>query len=250
MNHSTPKRYYIILATHRTGSNLLCRGLNDLNIAGHPGEFFMHVDTIDGPDPTLFGKPAEEFTKLMYQSGTTDNGVFGIKTMWQNLESAFNYYHQQGYTKASTPFALFNELFPAAKYIYIRREDKIRQAVSLVKAMKTGYYTSIQQDQAEVQSYSPNNIEYDEMLLHKVYQRLKLEDEQWDALIHKNSIQALRINYEEFTQNYESSIREALRFIGIESWSNAVIKSNPLRKQADNTNEEWVRRFKHYLSEQ
>src|SRR4051794_6151624 len=110
-------RSYLVCATPRSGSTLLCRALTQTGIAGRPEEYFeARRDTGHPPAPrdyfsgadridldALLGRehpvpPAPAYSSLEgiedYQDhiartldgGTTPNGVFGAKIMWGHLD--------------------------------------------------------------------------------------------------------------------------------------------------------------------
>jgi len=66
---------YIICATPRSGSNLLCEILSSLGFAGKPE---VHLWDPPGTEP----EPLVERWPRVLQAGTGDHGVFGIKLMW------------------------------------------------------------------------------------------------------------------------------------------------------------------------
>ena len=88
-----PLKCYLICANARCGSTLLSRALSDTGIAGHPDEYY-----VTGP-PEAFSPGArfwedgmlaqrhgisqrEDFLQLVYEVGSTPNGVFGATWMW------------------------------------------------------------------------------------------------------------------------------------------------------------------------
>ena len=69
--------------------------------------------------------------------GTTANGVFGAKLMWGYLgDSAELLRGIDGMGARPLP-DLLGRTFPGLRYVRITREDKVRQAVSLWKAVQT-----------------------------------------------------------------------------------------------------------------
>jgi trehalose 2-sulfotransferase len=89
-------RCYLICANARCGSTLLSRALSDTGIAGHPDEYFLTGPAEvfppgttfceDGPLARLHGViEREEFLRLVYRVGSTPNGLFGAKAMWNYI---------------------------------------------------------------------------------------------------------------------------------------------------------------------
>src|ERR1041384_2279142 len=84
-----PKISYVICAVQRSGSFLLCEALNNTGLAGVPEEYFLNNEEgwEDGTWARQHGvKTRPDYLNLVFEKGTTSNGVFGAKVMW-------NYFH-------------------------------------------------------------------------------------------------------------------------------------------------------------
>src|SRR3954468_893216 len=166
-----PDRSYLVCATPRSGSTLLCRALAQTGVAGRPEEYFeARRDTGRPPAPrdyfagaegigldALLGRehpqpPAPEYSSLAgvgdygehiartLERGTTPNGVFGAKIMWGHLDDL-------SALVGAEPPELFDRLGPERgherapspymRYVWVSRRDRVRQAVSLWKALQT-----------------------------------------------------------------------------------------------------------------
>jgi LPS sulfotransferase NodH len=153
-----PFRTYLVCATPRSGSTLLCAVLASTGRAGRPEEFFearcesgiprrpreyfkaasglplARVPDVDPPTPPYSDLRAvmrwrEHFERSL-RAGSTPNGVFGAKVMWMHLSDLARF--------AGTPRAeVLERLFPDATFVWVRRADRVRQAISLWKAMQT-----------------------------------------------------------------------------------------------------------------
>src|SRR3954471_20919580 len=106
---SSPEQSYLVAATPRSGSTLLCELLASTGVAGRPAEHFEalqatglprqpreYFDGVDAPEvldllaPTQPGAPVtpEAFRRTYdaaLRDGTTPNGVFASKVMWGYL---------------------------------------------------------------------------------------------------------------------------------------------------------------------
>src|SRR3712207_3129614 len=105
MNATPPRRAYLVCATPRSGSTLLCETLTATGIAGRPAEYFetlratglprqprQYFEGLDDPivehlAPTAAGRPEapDAFVQQLdaaLEAGTTSNGVFAAKLMW------------------------------------------------------------------------------------------------------------------------------------------------------------------------
>src|SRR5579863_2403157 len=159
-----PHKSYLVCATPRSGSTLLCEALTNTRRAGHPAEYFEALRATglprrpqeyfeDGEDsqitcilgdysqqentpPQHFENYANYLAEVLEQ-GTTSNGVFGAKVMWGYFDDFMSNIRQiPAYREMAAPDAL-SAIFPDLHYIYVTRNDKVRQAVSLWKALQS-----------------------------------------------------------------------------------------------------------------
>src|SRR5918995_1670155 len=174
-----PELSYLICATPRSGSTLLCAALDDTGIAGHPEEHFeVLLETgrprqprdyfqrsndpevwalLDDPefedvlgeyggrysehpasrDPSWRPPDFETLVEEALRKGTTGNGVLGTKIMWAYLRDFVRLAR-----RTTAPDVLPCEV-PASvlpnlrRFVWMRRRDTTRQAVSLWKALQT-----------------------------------------------------------------------------------------------------------------
>src|SRR5688500_8623702 len=153
---------YLVCATPRSGSTLLCEALKATGVAGRPEEYFEAVpatgrppqpedylrgaDDADAlallgaaaaPDPPPYssldgvGSYAEHLERVR-RWGTTPNGVFGAKLMWDHVGRLGA---ELAPDRDTPPLELLDELFDRPRYVWVRRRDVVRQAVSLWRAM-------------------------------------------------------------------------------------------------------------------
>src|SRR5579884_4137590 len=135
-----PQTSYIILVTTRSGSTLLCEALDGTNIAGHPDEYFT-------PGNSTLRKPFwredhehltfMEYIERVLDAGTTPNGVFGTKCGILELHRIERELRRLPGNEQLPLYELFSTVFPNLHFVWVTRRDKIRQAVSVAKAMQT-----------------------------------------------------------------------------------------------------------------
>jgi trehalose 2-sulfotransferase len=130
-----PKQSYFICASPRCGSTLLSEALEMTNLAGHPKEYFTYEHEsywIEKLEIASYDSYIDKIIKV----GTTPNGVFGAKLFW------FQTAHLAEKLKRLNLFQekddnTLTEIFPNLRYIWIDRDDKLRQAISYYKAIHT-----------------------------------------------------------------------------------------------------------------
>ncbi len=114
---------YVICCTPRSGSNFQCEALTSTAVAGRPDEYFWNRPYWQ----QRWGvSEASEFTQRMLREGTSTNGVFGLKVTWEELKDAE---------------ALLKQL-PNLRYVWLRRLDRVPQAISFYRALQTRRWRS------------------------------------------------------------------------------------------------------------
>ena len=148
---STPRLSYLICATQRTGSTLLCRALSATGVAGHPEEYFLTGDPSFFPPDWKFWEESplanahdvtdrRGYLEVVYDVGSTDNDVFGAKLMWNYLPDVLDRFRALPEFTALSRAQVLATAFPDAQLVLLTRRDRVRQAVSWARAGLTGVY--------------------------------------------------------------------------------------------------------------
>lgn len=161
-----PHTSYLVCATQRSGSTLLCEALFNTGIAGHAQEYFdalkktgfprQPLEYFEGIDTTeisaIFGDtsrpgeqpaqpaPGESYAQYLdkvFKWGMTPNGVFGAKVMWGYFHDFISKLRDIPQYSDLAVSDLLATVFPNLHYIWVTRRDKVGQAVSLWKAIQT-----------------------------------------------------------------------------------------------------------------
>lgn len=216
---------YLVASLPRSGSTLLCRGLWETGMAGAPLEYFAEVHMEDYLK--RWGQMSiGDYVLKLQQHRTSPNGIFGFKGHYRQLRDWF-FKHGIG------P----EDLFPNLRYIYIVRQDRLRQAISYVKAMQTNRWTS------DWQEGILDELRYDFDAISKRMNELVATDRAWKGYFLKTRTQPLHIVYESFIEKYEESVREVLRFLEVREYREVAISPPRLTKQADEVTEQWYEQY-------
>ena len=214
----TVKQYYFICFTARCGSHLLGHSLFKTGQLGYPLEYFTPNNFTQWC--RRFGTTGIKDTyEMIKRYRTSPNGYFGCKLHFVHFRPLFREYE-------------IDELFPKAKFIYIRRKDLLGQAVSLAKARKTGSWISAQKPVREV-SYSCAAIE-------RALKDIVRDNARWEYLFSRRGWPYFELYYEDFLKNPKQMIEEIALFLGAELKSDLNFRFDQLpQKQGDNTNQEF-----------
>jgi LPS sulfotransferase NodH len=270
----TPMLSYLVCATPRSGSTLLCRALDQTGVAGHPEEYFealrrsglprrpheyfdptRHANIVERlafrempdrmaePNPLWHPDTYDQYLAWALAQGTTANGVFGAKLMWGYLGDFAELLRGiEGMAGRPLP-ELLARAFPGLRYIQITRENKVRQAVSLWKAVQT--QTWKREPGEEVRPavepvFSFRAINY-------LVRQLTAHDASWEAYFLGLGHEPLKLTYEELAHGTEAVVARTLEHLGIPAPRERAREVPRLSVQADEVSEEWVRRFDEHL---
>ncbi len=240
----TPQQSYRIWFTQRSGSTLFCKSLESTNIAGKTGELF-NIDKNSSFCEQYQVKDYETLRQKLWELGSTSNGVFGIKhslhrTIYNNLFDEIlrlrnisdrNPNHQ----------AVWSDLFPNCKHIFLTRRNKVRLAVSWWKAIQDNVW-HIGPNENREQTAEFYKERYDVDALHHLFKESVLKEASIQAYFSKYNIVPLTIVYEDFIQDYESTIRRVIDFLELEE--DYDLAPMFFKKTANDHSEEWVQRFR------
>jgi LPS sulfotransferase NodH len=258
-------RSYLVCATQRSGSTLLCELLKDTGVAGRPEEYFEarretglppHPGDYLGdlprtgagirddlsppqapPHSSLQGLTSyREHLERTFRLGTTANGVFGTKLMWSQVAELHSLTRDLPDFAQLEPFDLLERLFGGPRYVHVTRRDKVRQAVSLWRALQT---RSWRREHAPGDS-QPVQLHYRFEGLQHLVRTLEAEDAAWGEFLAAHDVPALTIVYEDDLEtDRDRSVRAVLAHIGVEpppDWHPKEV----IERQADALSDEWT----------
>lgn len=246
---STPQLHttYIVCATPRSGSHLLAEAFQVSGMAGKPDEYFItnkqgQLQNEQGNIAEIYGKKTlEAFHELVLSLGSTPNGVFGIIIQWDYLHHILRNFRSLPQYANLDDKALLDELFDKPKFIWLQRRNKIRQAISWIKARQTGVW-KVQAEKSNNPQQKPE-LRYDYFLIEQNIKRFENAEKGWATFFQTNQIDPLVVVYEELAQNFEQTALNLLDFLNLERPENMQFKERKLKKQADTLNEVWTQKF-------
>lgn len=224
---------YMLCATPRTGSTLLCSLLTSTNVLGSPESYFRNQDEEAWAGrlgvPVLGGRVRDygAFALAARAAGSTANGVFAARVMWGSVERVI-----EGLAPpASQPDVESLEgAFGPLAFIHLTREDVVAQAVSWVRAEQTGYWH-------HGDTASPVR-KPDLPRMADLVEEIDDHNALWERWFAANHIQPHRLTYEALTRDPAGAIAWIASRLGVavpEVWR----PESPHRKQADQTNAKW-----------
>ena len=266
-----PTDTYLICATQRSGSTLLCELLKQTGVAGRPEEYFeAQFETGVPPHPRRFleGLPitgagvranvsppeAPAYSSLYgitsyrehldrtFELGTTANGVFGAKLMFNQLPELTALAGTLPEYAGLSSIALLRALFGDPALIWVSRGDKVRQSVSMWKALQSRSWRGERADSDPRGSgdrpprggaiYSYDGIDH-------LVKRFEADDLGWNDFFAVNDLEPLKITYEDLAADRIGTVRTVLSLVGAtlpDGWA----APEPIRRQGDAISDQWV----------
>jgi LPS sulfotransferase NodH len=267
---TTPTLSYLIASTPRSGSTLLCEALTNTGVAGNPEEYYQHrrktglprrpleyfeevetpeIDAILGAytrvddemslfDPRRF-ESYRDWIDWTIERATTPNGVFGAKVMWGYF-NGFVSGLQELPGRSDLPRAdLLPSVFPNLRYVSVTREDKVRQAVSLWKALQSWTWRRDAGDGHIVRG----DLRYSFVAIDHLAGAISDEEDAWHAYFREAGVQPHAVVYERFENHYEEVALEIIDYLGIERSGGVAFAERQMKRQADSLSDEWIARY-------
>lgn len=204
------KAKYAIVCSPRSGSTHLCSLLTSTKRAGNPEEFF-NPEKYNDTDCSVFDK---KYVECIMNATKTDNNVFGTKVVdlnqLKNIQVAG---------------------FEPSHYIWLRREDKVLQAISLYKAWYSGVWSD-----------TPNiDIPYNREEIKKFVSKLEQEEEAYIKFFKGKKHLEIWYN-EDLVQVPEQVVIAILNYIGVNTNFLPLIRSDQVVAR-NNVSEEWKKQY-------
>jgi LPS sulfotransferase NodH len=266
----SPDRSYVVCATPRSGSTLVCQALKETGVAGRPEEYFEALEhsgrprrpeeyfngvedpsilnqlqrrgIADEPQPRspLWSRTAyDRYLEWAMEQGTTPNGVFGAKLMWGYLGDFVSLLRNVPEYRDLPLAELLPTVFPDLTFVRVVRANKVRQAISLWKAVQTATWRQEGEKDPfagvpEDSDVPPYKTFLDEHLpalrfnfnaiSHLLGQILR-DEARWDAFF-----------------EYETSTLNVLNRLGLAPPDGFKFEPR-MKSQSDGLNDDWARRY-------
>jgi LPS sulfotransferase NodH len=281
-----PKRSYIVCATPRSGSTLVCHALEETAVAGRPEEYFEALRHSGRPrrpeeyfvgveDPSIrdhLGERAvgsepqprsplwsraayDRYLEWAFEAGTTPNGVFGAKLMWGYFGDFVSLLRNVPAYRDVPLAELLPTVFPDLTFVRVVRANKVRQAVSLWKAVQTATWredqagakaSSLEDDgsppyRSFVEEHRPQ-LRFHYRAIEHLLQQILVEESRWDAFFEHSGIKPMLVLYENFAADYETSTLRLLERLGLSPPEDFDFEPR-MKRQSDRINDDWVKRY-------
>jgi trehalose 2-sulfotransferase len=281
-----PDRSYIVCATPRSGSTLVCHALTETGVAGRPEEYFEALRHSGRPrrpeeyfvgveDPSIrdhLGERAvgsepqprsplwsraayDRYLEWAFEAGTTANGVFAAKLMWGYFGDFVSLLRNVPAYRDVPLAELLSTVFPDLTFVRVVRANKVRQAVSLWKAVQTATWredqanakaASLEDDDSPpyrsfIEEHRPQ-LRFHYRAIEHLLEQILIEESRWDAFFEHSGIKPVLVLYENFAADYETSTLRLLERLDLAPPDDFDFEPR-MKRQSDLVNDDWVKRY-------
>lgn len=220
---------YIICATERSGSTMLCSLLAQTGVLGHPDEYLNQRGGIGFYLKKYPSKNISEYFDQLRRDKASPNGVFGLKTAYVDFEPLVDK-------------ALCAELLAPLRFIYLYRKDLLLQAISGALARKTRiWHARNENDSVEA---SAREVEFSERAILKTLELIIKERQLWERFFALHSVEPLQISYEQIVADPATVIDQVGEYLGVAVERKIDLAMSATQKLGDERNLEWAQRLR------
>ena len=240
---SATRSSYLICATPRTGSYLLCDLLTATGVAGKPTEYLLagyksHWSEQWGVSTY------RDYHEHILKACTTPNGVFGAKVHGAQLLNFLRLATGKVRVRPEDRPAVIERWFPRPTYVWSRRKDPIAQSVSWTKARQTHIWWDTDEPPAPPLGVpQPDSLRFDFRSIERSMHDLTEWDGVWRTHFDATSVKPHIVWYEDLLDDYQGTTRRLLDHLGVDQTSRPPVVHPRFRRQADTTSDTWVSRF-------
>lgn len=230
-----PARTVLICSHPRSGSTLLGEAIYRAGGLGCPLEYlhrgFRPAIAARWNAPTL-----PDYVRALYRFRTDPRGVLSSKIFWRDLdETALEL------GEGTTASQALDALFPRPAFVYLRRRDRVRQAVSAFAARATGKFRALD----EVSSGGAREIAYEYEGILRELAAADASHACWRQFFTERRIVPLRVDYEDLVNEYSGTVAMVVSSLSNSGDRQPPLRPPPprLRRQANATSEGLIARF-------
>lgn len=247
---------YLVCATQRSGSTLVCELLAQTGVAGKPNEYLLLWAEHAAEQDPVFWRLAVQRTLEM---GSGANGVSGIKVMAKDFQAAVELMRRAPEVRELDDWQVAVRAFERPRVIRIRRRDRLRQAVSLYIAGATRVYHVAEGEhrdnallgralEARGRDYNVE-VPFDFDAIRAKLDYIDAQERYWDRILRAvPTDELLEADYEDFVADQQGHVRRMLAHLGIEAPAELRLEAH-MRRMANEVNDRFVDEYRRLADE-
>jgi trehalose 2-sulfotransferase len=227
LRHGRPAKQLMIAAVPRAGSTAFCLDLWRTGLLGAPLEYANLYLMNQIPDARwkklLRREPV--FWRELQRVRTAPNGVFSYKFL------------VQAYVEILRQKPKLLPFISATHVVYLTRCDKLAQAISYSRAIRTGDWY------AKVNGSAQAQCEYSEAHIQDCLNEISRQEMAWQQVFDITDTQPLRVSYEDFLTAPAAVVQRVLDYVVPGENVHRFLQIPGLEVQRDSVSHDWKQRF-------
>lgn len=228
----------LVAATHRSGSYLTCDWLAQLGRLPFPEEHFnFNMKSARQELCLAESVTAQEVLEKLIDQRTRSGGCFTVKAMWPAFASLFS---NLALASGDDPGAFHQQAFHflgRPKILFVRRRDKVRQAVSFEIAKQTGVWRREKGEKLEEPC-----LLYSFPRILACWEQIHQDESAWLDFFERHGLSYHEMWYEDLVADPNEQIRQALRFLDRDVQPDLLLASR-FERISQGLNRDWAERF-------
>ncbi len=237
---------YILCATPRSGSTLLCDLLTGTGVAGAPNSFYRQLSLADWIRDWGITEPQDSpdfdrvFLTRTLEAGSAGTGMFGLRLMWNGVEDMLASLRGL-YPGHTSDAATIDAAFGPTRYLYLSRTDKVAQAISRYRAEAGGLW-HVNADGSEREQTKRAQVSYDRAAIAAYLAEVEQDGRNWDDWFARNGITPFQVTYENLAAHTVAILMGVLAALGLDPDLAKSVEART-RRLADTESLDWAARF-------
>lgn len=229
----------ILCSTQRSGSTMIVEDMRNSGVLGNPEEYFIRWQQFDESVDT------ENEIESLFQQGTSSN-IFSVKIMADQVKKVNISLRRS--TQYSDIYSLFND----ASWVYIKRNNTVKQAISRYIASVTKVNHAIEEETSHhfagnllKGNYTDYNkdVPYNFNTIFQEYCAVRKENLFWEEFFSKHGIKPLKLEYETYSKHDDyRHIQQIADYANINNPPRIIERK--LKKLSNETNKKFVELFR------
>lgn len=228
-----PDMTYLLASVPRAGSTYFSHLLWRTGCLGAPLEYLNFLPL----SPYGFATASTELQQQLWRSvlrrRCSPNGVFGVKVFTAQLDKL----DQDNPALLQDVMATMLPRDRPRHVVYLRRRDKVAQAVSFTRAALTGVWRKEQEDS------DPPAIDYSEERLEAAEREVASQEEIWRRMFSDLRIEPLCLWHEDVLADPEAATKQVASYLGVTIDPAAVVEIPAIEKQSKGDASAWIERY-------
>lgn len=218
---------------------MLCRMLAATGVAGDPHSYFHRPDIRDWARGLHLPDSASLEDILGAVKSTARGGLTGIRVQSHSFPFLMDTLSAYGPTDPDRIRAAFGP----TRFLWLRRTDKLAQAVSLLRAEQTGLWHR-NADGTDLERLQPDRKDgYDAQAITDQINAFQAADKAWLNWFADHGITPWSVTYETLVDDPQTTLQLILKHLGQDG---AIADMTPIQtaRLADATSADWIARYR------